>query len=96
MDPTSHTGAALSKLSQGSDSLDPIDELNNYLQDHRLGILTQHLSFRSKRLLGPIHEGIYTYRNNVVGTGRGTSVGGARSAAAAQALQYFRTSGIRE
>ncbi|KAN0128579.1 hypothetical protein V8E53_013624 [Lactarius tabidus] len=77
---------------------DPVRDLNNYLQEvQKPTNLTQFLRFSSEQM-GPsnqaIHQGTYIFRNVVVGTGVGTAISLARSAAATQALQYFRVNGI--
>jgi len=78
---------------------DPVQQLNNLLQGHPRGNLTKFLQFDSKQQ-GPNNQAIpdatYTYKNVIVGTGVDTSTSQAKSAAATQALQYFRTHGIPE
>ncbi|KAI0248819.1 hypothetical protein BJV78DRAFT_1284474 [Lactifluus subvellereus] len=81
-----------------SSMADPVRDLNNYLQEVQDGIdLTPFLHF-TKKQMGPnnqaVHTVTYTFKNVEIGTGRGTSIGQAKSAAATQGLRYLRTRGI--
>ncbi|KAI0248820.1 hypothetical protein BJV78DRAFT_1284475 [Lactifluus subvellereus] len=78
--------------------LDPVRDLNNYLQEiQKPTTLVPFLRFSSVQQ-GPnhqaVHVGTYTFRDVVIGTGEGISKGIARNAAATQGLQYLHTHGI--
>ncbi|KAI0248798.1 hypothetical protein BJV78DRAFT_1284457 [Lactifluus subvellereus] len=75
---------------------DPVGGLNKYLRKIQgPKNLVPLLHFTSiKNPYNPVHTGTYTFREVVVGTGRGITTGGAQRAAARQALKYFSTYGI--
>jgi hypothetical protein len=80
--------------------LNPIRELNIFLQEvQKPRDLTQFLSYRN-RTSGPMHQvthyGEYIFRNLPVGRGVGITMHIAKSAAATQALQFFRANGVPE
>jgi len=82
----------------GASILDPIRELNNYLNEiHNPENLIPFLQFSTVQS-GPnsqaIHTATYTFYGIVVGIGTGTTISSAKRNAATHALLYFRTQGI--
>jgi len=74
-----------------------IAALNNYLQGHSSGNLAPFLTWTLVQE-GPSHQTVHTaiakFCDVVVGQGKGASRGLAKSAAAMEALRYFRERGF--
>jgi len=86
----------MSLTASGAGAGDPNRDLGNFLQEVNLVPLLQFTCVQAGPNNQPIHTGTYTFRDVVVGQGSGTTIASAKRAAATQALQYFRTSGIPE
>ncbi|KAH9025101.1 hypothetical protein EDB85DRAFT_2150024 [Lactarius pseudohatsudake] len=73
--------------------VDPVRDLNNYLQGHSRGNLTTLLSWETTQQ-GPqqqvTHYATAKFQGQRIGYGNGLSKGGAKAVAAAQALQYLQ------
>ncbi|KAI0254724.1 hypothetical protein BJV78DRAFT_1182421 [Lactifluus subvellereus] len=74
--------------------VDPVRDLNNFLQEHPGGSLSRELKWNSARA-EPEHGAIYhvtaVFRGVNVGVGHGSSLGSAKRAASVQALEYLKS-----
>ncbi|KAI0248823.1 hypothetical protein BJV78DRAFT_1232731 [Lactifluus subvellereus] len=74
--------------------IDPVRDLNNFLQGQPGGSLTREFKWISMRE-GPDHGAIYhvtaVFRGVNVGIGHGSSMGSAKREASVQALEYLRS-----
>ncbi|KAH9960444.1 hypothetical protein BC827DRAFT_1268156 [Russula dissimulans] len=72
-------------------------ELNNFLQGHPTGDLTQFFHYAMTRD-GPNHSVTHVahamFRGNSYGEGRGKKMGVAKREAAMHALEYFQVNGV--
>ncbi|KAI0248818.1 hypothetical protein BJV78DRAFT_1156244 [Lactifluus subvellereus] len=73
--------------------MDPVRDLNNYLQGHPKGNLTPSFSWCMSRS-GPDHQATHyataKFEGAEIGHGRSFSIGNAKRLAAMEALQYLR------
>ncbi|KAI9434790.1 hypothetical protein H4582DRAFT_743726 [Lactarius indigo] len=76
-----------------SHQVDPVRDLNNYLQGHPTGNLTTLLSWETKQE-GPQHQAKHyataKLQGQPIGHGYGQHKNGAKAMAATEALQYLR------
>jgi len=74
--------------------VDPVRDLNNFLQGQPGGTLIREFKWISMRE-GPDHGAIYhvtaVFRGVNVGIGHGSSIGSAKREASVQALEYLRS-----